>query len=76
MARITRDPYYIKSAPEAAANSLVKEAYKKWKLEEEVIDDITCVIVYFDEGLIQASLKAAIKDKTIDVSHTLPPQSY
>ena len=24
-------PFYAKSAPEAAANALVKEAYKKWK---------------------------------------------
>lgn len=51
-------PFYAKSAPEAAANALVKEAYKKWKQEEEVIDDITCVIVFFDEKLIQNSIKA------------------
>lgn len=25
-------PFYSKSAPEAAANALVKEAYKKWKI--------------------------------------------
>lgn len=50
-------PFYSKSAPEAAANALVKEAYKKWKTEEEVIDDITCVIVFFDEKLILNSLK-------------------
>ncbi len=32
VARISRDPYYFKSAPEAAANALVKEAYKRWKI--------------------------------------------
>jgi len=32
VARIARDPYYLKSAPEAAANALVKEAYKRWKI--------------------------------------------
>lgn len=32
VARIARDPYYSKSAPEAAANALVKEAYKRWKI--------------------------------------------
>jgi serine/threonine protein phosphatase PrpC len=68
VARISRDPFYFKSAPEAAANALVKEAYKRWKIvsfisltvlkEEEVIDDITCVVVYFDEGLISSSLRA------------------
>lgn len=25
-------PFYSKSAPEAAANALVKEAYKRWKI--------------------------------------------
>lgn len=34
-------PYVEKNAPEAAANALVKEATKRWKKEEEVIDDIT-----------------------------------
>ena len=32
VAKIARDPYYFKSAPEAAANALVKEAYKRWKI--------------------------------------------
>lgn len=34
-------PYVEKNAPEAAANALIKEATKRWKKEEEVIDDIT-----------------------------------
>ena len=34
-------PYYAKGSPEAAANEVVKEAYKHWRREEEVIDDIT-----------------------------------
>jgi len=25
-------PYFVKSAPEAAANAIVKEAHKRWKL--------------------------------------------
>lgn len=33
--------YYAKGSPEAAANAIVKEAYKQWRKEEEVIDDIT-----------------------------------
>lgn len=41
-------PYVEKNAPEAAANALVKEATKRWKREEEVIDDITCVIIFLD----------------------------
>lgn len=34
-------------SPEDACQELVKEATLRWKKEEEVIDDITCVIVYF-----------------------------
>lgn len=41
-------PYYEKGAPEAAANALVKAAYLKWKQEEEVIDDITVIIIFLD----------------------------
>lgn len=41
-------PYIEKNSPEAAANALVKEATKRWKKEEEVIDDITCIIIFLD----------------------------
>jgi len=33
---------------EGAAEALVKAAFKKWKREENVIDDITCIIVFLD----------------------------
>ncbi len=26
----------------------MKESFKRWKKEEEVIDDITCIIVFLD----------------------------
>lgn len=39
-------PYFEKEAPEAAANALVKAAYKKWTEEEEVVDDITAVVIF------------------------------
>ena len=32
---------------EEAARAVVEEATRRWQREEEVIDDITCVIVYF-----------------------------
>ena len=35
------------SDPKEAALALVKESERRWRLEEEVIDDITCLIVYF-----------------------------
>jgi serine/threonine protein phosphatase PrpC len=43
-------PYFEKNAPEAAANALVKEALKTWKKEEEVVDDITGVIIFLDSS--------------------------
>lgn len=34
---------------DAAAIALIEESTKRWKQEEEVIDDITCIIVGFNE---------------------------
>jgi serine/threonine protein phosphatase PrpC len=34
------------SAPVKAAEALIKEALKRWKQEENVVDDITCIIIY------------------------------
>jgi len=36
-----------KGTPETAANALVKESFFKWREEEDVIDDITCIIIVF-----------------------------
>jgi len=33
-----------------AAHQLVEESHKQWKKEEEVVDDITCIIVKFNEA--------------------------
>jgi serine/threonine protein phosphatase PrpC len=44
-------PFYEQNAPEAAANALVKASYKKWKQEEEVIDDITVVIIFLEVSM-------------------------
>ena len=40
-------PYYMKNSAVGAADELVKEARRRWKMEEEIIDDITCVIIFF-----------------------------
>ena len=31
-----------------AVNALVKEAYRRWRREEDIIDDITVIVVFFD----------------------------
>ena len=50
-------PYYLQGHAEQAANQVVREAANQWKQKEEVIDDITCVIVFLDTKLIERSLK-------------------
>lgn len=39
-------PFYHKNQPEAACEKLVKEATLAWKREDEVIDDITCIVIF------------------------------
>ena len=40
--------YYIKKDIIGALNFLYKEASKRWIIEEEVIDDITLIIIFFE----------------------------
>ena len=41
-------PFHKINQPEAAANAVVKAAYKRWREEEDVVDDITAVIVFLE----------------------------
>ena len=41
-------PFYLQKNAEGAAESLVRAAFKTWKREESVVDDITCIIVFLD----------------------------
>jgi len=47
--KIVRPFYEDDKNCEEAALALVKEAFRKWKRKEVVIDDITVIIVFFDE---------------------------
>lgn len=40
-------PFYQKSKPFAACNKLIKEAIALWKLNDNVIDDITLIVLFF-----------------------------
>ena len=43
-------PFYEENKDiEEASYSLVKEAFRKWKRKESVIDDITVILVFFEE---------------------------
>lgn len=53
VAQIVR-PFFEKRNAEGAAEALVRESYLKWKSEEDdIIDDITCVIVFLDVKMDQ-----------------------
>lgn len=41
-------PYWYSNNPEGACEKIVKESVANWKKEDEVIDDITCVVVFFN----------------------------
>lgn len=38
-------PFYIKNNLESACDKLVREATLCWKAEDDVVDDITCVVI-------------------------------
>lgn len=45
-------PFFDKRNAEGAAEALVRESYMRWKQEEDdIIDDITCVIIFLDVKL-------------------------
>lgn len=46
--KIVKD-YYISNDIQGAAEFLVKESSKRWMKEESVIDDITIIIIFFEE---------------------------
>ena len=39
-------PHYLNNSAEKAAEALIRESLKKWKTEENVVDDITCIIIF------------------------------
>ena len=41
-------PFWLKNDPDGAADQLINLATAKWKQEDEVIDDITCLIAFLN----------------------------
>lgn len=39
-------PHYNNNSAEKAAEALIRESLKRWKQEENVVDDITCIIIF------------------------------
>ena len=44
--------FYNDGLAEQAANTIVRESAEQWKHKEDVIDDITCVVIFLDTKLI------------------------
>lgn len=44
-------PYYENNMAEQAADDIVNEARKRWEVEDESIDDITCIVIFFNNKL-------------------------
>lgn len=56
-------PFYAAGQAEQAANTVVREAAKAWKEREDVVDDITCVVVFMDVKLVEKSLRFREQNK-------------
>jgi len=48
--------FYEKGMAEQAANAIVFESANLWKEKEDVIDDITCVVVFMDAQMVERSV--------------------
>ena len=41
-------PYYNENSPENAGNAIVKEAASRWRQNDTMIDDITCITIFIE----------------------------
>jgi len=41
-------PFFLQKNAEGAAENLVRASFKRWRKEESVIDDITCIVIFLD----------------------------
>lgn len=40
--------HYLEGSAEKAAEEVVREAFRRWKDREVIIDDITCIVLFLD----------------------------
>ena len=48
--------HFESGAAEAAANAIVRRATQLWREKQDSVDDITCVVIFFDRKLILRNL--------------------
>ena len=41
-------PFFYKNNPEQAGNAIVRAAAKKWRQNDSVVDDITCITIFLE----------------------------
>ena len=39
-------PYFLRNEPEKACEKLIKEATNYWKKEDDIVDDITAIVIF------------------------------
>ena len=61
-------PYFECKNAEKAAEAVVRESYLKWKEEEDdIIDDITCVIIFLDVKMPQQEPNIHLQQQYDDI---------
>jgi serine/threonine protein phosphatase PrpC len=65
----------IHLGPQEAARLLAEEATKRWRMEEDVIDDITCVVLLLDypTNHEKAEVATPVVEETVPVVSTSDP---
>ena len=70
-------PYYVKNSPEQAGNAIVRAAAQKWRENDSVIDDITCVTIFLEVDhqipkIETATYKRALINSSTDYENAVP----
>jgi serine/threonine protein phosphatase PrpC len=63
-------PFYLKNSPEHAGNSIVRLAAQKWRENDTVIDDITCITIFLEVDNVSPKIESAVYHKALLNSST------
>ena len=58
--------HYETGAAEAAANAIVRRATQLWREKQDFVDDITCVVIFFERRLILKNMYSRQELKKLD----------
>ena len=69
-------PYFECKNAEKAAEAVVRESYLKWKQEEDdIVDDITCVIIFLDVKMQQQEPNVHLQQQMKEAEEALAQQA-